>query len=207
MQQTGTISIAQGTVGIAGGSPIGVVSVYRRRPDSTQASRAEHVVEVSLDHYGTGMPVEFTLPMREGNLIPASDGMHRIERVSLPAGATRGSVSISGNPVARAPAGESPAVYLARGGSLRLNGPETHHALDMEISAWNSTPGQQPTADVKWWPAQFALEDTDAETIRHARLAQGTQLTIDRLVLTVTSIEPQTAYHPAWIRFEVSHAR
>ncbi len=200
------VSIVQGTVGLVGGSSVGVVSVFRQPANALQASRAENVAEVSLDRYASDMPAEFTLPLREGNLIPLSDGLHRIERISEPFGATRGAVSIATNAVTRDPASGSVTVYLARGGRLRLNGPDTHHALDMDIDAWNAT-SPQPTADVRWRPAQFALEDTDARAIRRARLAPGAQLTIDGLVLTAIAIEPQTADHPAWIRFEVSRAR
>jgi hypothetical protein len=200
------ISIIQGTVGVAGGSSIGVVSVYRQPSDATHASHPEDIVEVSIDRYASGLPVEFTLPLREGNLIPLSDGLHRIERISEPYGATRSAVAISATAVTRDPAAGSAIVYLARGGRLRLFGPDTHHALDMEINAWNDT-RPQPTADVRWWPSQFALDETDTRSFWLAHLEAGTKLTIDKLVLTVAAIESQTTDHPAWIRFEVSHVR
>ncbi len=194
---TQPIEIEQGTVGTVGGSPIGVIAV--------NGPTGKGTARLSVDLYASNIPVEFTLRLHEGNWLPASDGMHRLEQVKQAAGARRGLVALSANPVDRSATGGSGVAYLAQDGFLRLNGPDTHGASDMVIKAWKADP-KAPAVDVQWQPAQFAPEDTDPKTMQNAHLTTGKHLAIGQVTLVVSAIEPETAHHPAWIRFEIARA-
>ncbi|WP_296437349.1 hypothetical protein [Rhizobium sp. 60-20] len=189
--------IDQGAVGSVGGSSIGVISVNGPADNGTAT--------VTLDLYARGVPVEYTMRLRRGGWLPTSDGMHEVEAIVPPTGAERGRVAISAIAARQFPGNGAIMVYLTSDGTLRLNGPETHGAVDMRIKGWGTDP-RVPAADVQWQPSQFAPEDTDTKTIRHAHLDVGKHLVIGRVTLVVSAIEKETTQHPAWIGFRVGAA-
>ncbi len=192
-----SITIHQGTVGGVGGSSIGVISVNGAPASGAPADKS---ADLALDVYPRGIPAEFTMQVRKGDLIPAANGMYRMEDILPESDSARAHVVISTSPVGAA-ASHHIMVYLTRDGHLRLNGPETHGASDMAITSWD-TDGAAPSADVEWRPSQFAREDTDPSTIRRSHLTVGSHVTIGRVSLKVSAIEKATD-HPAWIRFEI----
>lgn len=185
--------IYQGTVGMIGGTSVGVSSLTDHPP----------TVDVSLDVYPTGIPAEFSMQLKKQDLLPAADGMHRVQSILPATGSQRGQVAISTDPAGKSPAPGHVMVYLTQGGFLRLNGPDTEGASDMKIASWGSDP-KAPTADVQWQPSQYAPEDTDPSTIQRAHLTVGKHLKIGRVSLTVSAIEQKADDHPAWVRFEIS---
>ncbi len=96
------------------------------------------------------------------------------------------------------------AVYLAEGGSLRVNGPETRGASDLEVAQWTPDTRAPRAADVEWIPARYAREDLQPKDIRSAHLEPGSTLALGAATLTVAALEGQAVDHPAWVRFEIA---
>ncbi len=186
------IEIQAGSTAAIGGWTVGAIAVG----DSAR---------VAVGAYPSGVQAEFVLQLRKHELMPAGDGLHRVESVVPASGASRGHLSVAASPDAATAGKGQVEVYLAREGRVRVNGPDTHGASDLRITAWGAD-AASPSADVEWSPSQFAPEDTDPSTIQRAHLTPGSHLVIGRTALTVAAIEAQTADHPAWIRFEVSAA-
>lgn len=187
------VTIDQGTVGMIGGTSVGVISV----------SNQPLSVDVSLDVYPTGIPAEFTMQLGKRDLMPAADGMHRVENILPATGSQHGRVAISADPSGHSLAPGHVMVYLTHDGYLRLNGPETEGASDMQITSWGKDP-LAPSVDVQWRPSRYAPEDTDPGTIKRAHLTIGKHVTVGRVSLTVSAIEQKADDHPAWVRFEIS---
>jgi hypothetical protein len=67
--------------------------------------------------------------------------------------------------------------------------------------------GSMASVDVQWRPSQYAVQDPDPKDVQHAHLRVGSSLDVGGRALTVSAIEPQTADHPAWVRFEMARLR
>jgi hypothetical protein len=153
--------------------------------------------------YPAGVPAEFSMQAVEHALVPVGDGLHQVLWILPGTEKEKGRVGVSPVPRQQPGAAGLAAVYVVADGWLRVNGPETHGASDIQVTAWNTD--QSPASvEVQWRPSQFAVQDTDPKDIQHAHLTVGNSLNIGGQVLTVSAIEPQTADHPAWVRFEMT---
>jgi hypothetical protein len=183
---SGSVAITAGRTALVGGWRVGVSSVADKKAGLVVAA------------YPAGVPAEFSMQAVEHDLVPTGDGLHRVLFISAASGGKqKGQVSIASMPNTQA---GGAAVYLVGDGWLRVNGPDTHGASDIQATKWNPSPA---SVDVQWRPSQFAVQDTDPRDIQHAHLTVGSALDIGGSVLTVSAIEAQTADHPAWVRFEM----
>jgi hypothetical protein len=183
----GSVDITAGRTAMVGGWRVGVSSVADKKAGLVVAA------------YPAGVPAEFSMQAVEHDLVPTGDGLHRVLFISTGSGQQKGQVGLSSTPNTRS---GGAAVYLVGDGWLRVNGPDTHGASDLQVTTWNK--GQSPASvDVQWRPSQFTVQDTDPKDIQHAHLTVGSALDIGGSVLTVSAIEGQTADHPAWVRFEM----
>jgi len=192
----GTVEIDAGTVGTVGGWRTGVGGV-----DSAGAVTKVHL---SVAAYSAGVAAEYSMQAVEHALAPFGDGLHKILWISPGTQTQRGRVGIAAAPLRLQPnAPGRAAVYIVAGGWLRVNGPETSEASDIHVTTWNTD--QLPASvEVKWMSSQYAEKDTNPKNIERAHLTAGSSLNIRGHVLTVRAIEPQTAEHPAWVRFEMA---
>jgi len=183
---SGSVDITAGRTAMVGGWRVGVSSVAGKKAGLVVAA------------YPAGVPAEFSMQAVEHDLVPAGDGLHRVLFISSGGGAKqKGQVGIASMPNVQA---GGTAVYLVGDGWLRVNGPDTHGASDIQVTNWNPA---RASVEVQWRPSQFAVQDTDPKDIQHAHLTVGSALDIGGSVLTVSAIEGQTADHPAWVRFEM----
>jgi len=192
---SGAVDILAGRTAMVGGWEVGVSGVA----DTGSVKKAFLVVAA----YPAGVPAEFSMQAVEHALVPVGDGLHQVLWILPGTGQQKGQVGISPAPSQQPGAPGLAAVYVVADGWLRVNGPETHGASDIRVTAWNT--GQSPASvEVQWSPSQYALQDTDPKDIQHAHLEVGSSLNVGGRVLTVSAIEPQTADHPAWVRFEMA---
>lgn len=190
----GVDDISQGTMDSVGGWVVGVESVPRA---STSVARARLAVAA----YASGVPAEFTLELAAHELVPLADGLHRLLAISPGDASHRGHITLALTPEVPNPSAGQAVLVLARDARLRLNGPDIHGASDMAVSRW--APDQ---VDVQWRPSQYVPEDTDPADIKRATLHVGSRLQIGAVSLHVLAIEPESADHPQWVRFEASTA-
>ena len=206
----GAVEIVAGTVGTVGGWSVGVGGV--------QGTGSAKKVYLAVWHYSTGVPAEYSMSAGEHALVPLGDGLYQIlwilpetettqkglQSQRIAPGTPRGRVGIASVPSRwQASAPGHVAVYIVADGRLRVNGPDIDKASDIQVTAWNTE--QSPASvEVKWMPSQYAEKDTNPKDIQHAHFTMGSSLNIRGHVLTVRAIEPQTAEHPAWVRFEMA---
>jgi hypothetical protein len=194
-----TVEVIAGHLAVVGGWKVGVESVT----DTGSVKK----VSLSVAAYPAGVPAEYSMQALEHALVPFGDGLHKILWIVPGTQTQKGRVGISSVPSHQQPSVPGRvAVYIVANGWLRVNGPETHGATDIYVTAWNT--GQSPASvEVKWMPSQYAEKDTNPENIQRAHLKVGSSLNIGAQVLTVRAIEPQTVEHPAWVRFEMVKAK
>jgi len=194
-----TVEIIAGRVGVVGSWSVGVGGV-----EGTGSAKKAYLAVWSDS---AGVPAEFRVPVTERALVPLGDGLHQILWIVPDTDTQRGRVGIASVPSQRQPSVPGRvSVYIAAEGRLRVNGPDIEQASDIEVTAWNTA--QSPASvEVKWMPAEYAEKDTDPKNIQRAHLTVGSSLNIRGHVLTVRAIEPQTAEHPAWVRFEMASAQ
>ena len=193
------VVILAGRTAMVGGWEVGVLNVA----GTGSAKKASLVVAA----YPAGVPAEFTMQAVEGALVPVGDSLHQILWILPGMGKEEARVAISSEPGQQQPSAPGlAAVYIVADGWLRVNGPKTHGALDIQVTAWNTN--QSPASvEVQWRPSQYAAQDTDPKDIQHAQLKVGSSLDVGGRVLTVNAIEPRTANHPAWVRFEMASSK
>jgi hypothetical protein len=189
------VDIVAGRTALVGRWEVGVTGVT----GTGSLKKASLVVAA----YPAGVPAEFSMHALEHYLVPLGDGLHRVLWISPGTGKQKGQVGISAVPIQQPGAPGPAGVYVVADGWLRVNGPATHGASDIQVTAWNK--GQSPASvDVQWRPSQYAVQDTDPKDVQHAHLRVGSSLDVGGRALTVSAIEPQTADHPAWVRFEMA---
>jgi len=150
--------------------------------------------------YPAGVPAELMLQAVAHDLVPAGGGLHRVLSISPGDAREKGRIAIARMPSQPGPASDQIVLYLPRGATLRLNGPDPHGASDMQVSNW----GTDQSVDVEWRPAQFAPQDTDPADIKRAHLQVGSRIEVGALSLKLSAIEPKGVDHPQWLRFEAS---
>jgi len=198
-QSAGAVDILAGRTGIVGGWEVGVADAA----GTGSIKKASLVVAA----YPAGVPAEFSMQAVEHALVPVGDGLHQVLWILPGTGKQKGRVGISPVPNQHQPGAPGlAAVYIVADGWLRMNGPETRGASDIQVTAWNTS--QSPASvEVQWRPSQYTVQDSDPKDIQHAHLRVGSSLDVGGRVLTVSAIEPQTANHPAWVRFEMVGSR
>jgi hypothetical protein len=190
-----SVEIITGCVDTIGGWSVGVMGVTGTGSDKK--------AYLSVAAYASGVAAEFTMQAAEHTLIPVGDGLHQVLWIS-PGVPQQAGIGISSVPSRQQPSTPGlVSVYLVADGRLLVNGPQIDGASNIQVAAWY-TNKLLASVDVKWMSAQYAEKDTDPKDIRHAHLTVGSRLDIDGQVLTVRAIEPQTAEHPAWVRFEMA---
>jgi hypothetical protein len=196
----GTIEITAGCVGMVGDWEVGVGDV----------TDTGSVKKVALATWSdpAGVAAGYNMYVFEHALVPFGDGLRRILWIVPDTQKHRGRVGIS--PVLRQQPPSVPghvSVYIvADDGWLRVNGPDIEKATDIRVTAWNT--GQSPASvEVQWLSAEYAVQDTNPKNIHYTHLKVGSSLNIDGQVLTVRAIEPKTAEHPAWVRFEMAKTK
>jgi len=196
----GTVEIIAGRVGTVGGWEVGVRSV--------EDNGSTKKVFLSTWTYSVGVPAEYSMQVPEHALVPLSDGLYQILWLVPDTETQKGRVGMASVPSQRQPSapGHAAVYIVATDGWLRVNGPDIERASDIYVTAWNTD--QSPVSvEVKWMPAEYAEKDTDPKNIQRAHLTVGSSLNIRGHALTVRAIEPQTAEHPAWVRFEMASAQ